>query len=111
MIDQQPNETEQPEDVRKVIGLVRQSHPNVCWTRLKVTHPTDNDRLWYFWLPDQSGDVQIEFDSISDSCPFLVETDKHDQRFVGQTVQEVAGKIIEWLALSGGTFEPVWFHR
>jgi hypothetical protein len=105
-------EAEQPVDLQTIIGLVRQTYPGIQWTRLRVTHPgADNDRLWFFWLPDLPGDVQIECASIDNGCPFLAETDKHDERFTGQTIQEVAQKIIEWLALPGGNFHPFWFQR
>jgi hypothetical protein len=106
-------EAEQPEDLQAIIGLVRLAYPEIQWTRLSVTHPgVDDDRLWFFWLPDQPGDVQIEYASMDDNgCSFLVETDKHDERFTGQTIQEVAQKIVDWLALPGGSFDPGWFER
>lgn len=95
-------EAEQPEDVQAIIKLVRQAYPDVQWQRLKVTFPgADDDRLWFFWLPNNSGEVQIECGD-ENGCPFLVETDKRDERFTGQTIQDVAQKVIDWLELPGG---------
>ena len=48
------------------------------WTRLSVTHPgVDDDGIWFFWLEDQPGEVQIE--SRLRVRPFVVETDKHNE--------------------------------
>ncbi len=104
-----PTEAEQPTDVQQVIVLVRQAYPVARWTRLSVTHPGDDDGIWFFWLPDQPGEVQIE--SSFGVCPFMVETDKHDERFTGASVQEVAEKVVEWLALPGGHSEAFWHPR
>ena len=106
---QWPQEADQPSEVRQVIALVRESYPNFRWTRLRVTHVADDDRLWFFWLPDQPGEVQIE-PTFSPGL-FLVETDKHDERFEGATVEEVAQRVIAWLALPGGAEEPFWHPR
>ena len=94
-------EAEQSADVQEVIRLVRQTYPNIKWTRLWVSHPgADDDGLWFFWLPNEAGEVQIE--SSFGVCPFIVETDKHNECFTGNSVPEVAETVIDWLALPGG---------
>jgi hypothetical protein len=105
-----PMEAEQPADVRQVIALVRQAYSNMKWTRLSVTHPgADDDGIWFFWMPDRLGEVQIE--SSFGVSPFIVETDKHNECFTGASVQEVAEKVVEWLALPGGLAQARWHPR
>jgi hypothetical protein len=96
-----PMEAERPAEVQQVIARIRLAYHDVKWTRLSVTHPgADDDGIWFFWLPNRPGGVQIE--SSFGVCPFLVETDKHNECFTGVSVQEVAEKVVEWLALPGG---------
>lgn len=105
-----PAETDQPIDVRGVIEQVRRAFPVVRWTRLSVAHPgADDDGLWFFWLPDQPGEVQIE--SSDGLCPFVVESDKHDERATAAAIEEVSDLIASWLQLPGGHSEPYWHPR
>ncbi len=87
-------------DIEELIGLVRARLPNVEWEQLSVTHTADDDGLWFFWIPSRPGEVQIE--SSSGACPFLVETDKHGGRVTTTSLVETADVIVEWLELSGG---------
>lgn len=103
-------EEEQPLQVRQIIALLRGNYPQIRWTRLWVRHPSaDDDGLWFFWLAGQAGEVQIE--SSGGICPFVVETDKHDERFTGDTVEKVAEKVATWLALPGGHENCFWHPR
>jgi hypothetical protein len=105
-----PKEADQPAEVQRIIASIKEAIPGMNWTRAWVKHPgNDDDGLWYFWIPDQPGEVQIE--SSYGVCPFLVETDKHDERFTGKTIKEVAEKTVAWLALPGGSFESFWHPR
>ena len=100
-----PRFDEQPAQVREIIDLVRLSYPSVRWSRLQVSHPgADDDGIWFFSLPDQPGSVDIE--STFGVCPFDVDTDKHRERFIGETVAQVAEKIVQWLALPTGRSTP-----
>jgi hypothetical protein len=83
--------------------------PLVRWEQLGVTLPGDDDGLWFFWIPDVPGEVQIE--SSDGVCPFLVETDKHDDCVTTHTPHETADKIVEWLGLPGGRAESPWHDR
>jgi hypothetical protein len=103
-----PKKDEQPTDVQEIITLVQQSNMNIRWTRLWVRHPgADDDGLWFFWIHNCPGEVQIE--SSFGKCPFIIETDKHNEVATGNSVREVATKILEWLALPGGSLE-IRFH-
>ncbi len=96
-----PSLDDQPTEVREIIALVQSSLPTVQWSRLIVHHPgADDDGIWFFSLPDEPGDVQIE--STFGVCPFVVETDKHPDRYTGDTVTLVADTVVNWLRLPGG---------
>ncbi len=86
-------------DVEEVIRLVRARLPHVEWEQLPVTHPADDNGLWFFWIPGRPGEVQIE--SGAGRCPFLVETNKHDGRVTTTSLVETADVIVDWLELSG----------
>lgn len=74
-------------DVDRIIALVRERYPTVNIAQLKVLHPgADDDGLWLFTQPKSSFEVQIE--SGSGMCPFLVETDESDTRLTTNSVEE-----------------------
>ena len=97
-----PQLADQPGDVAAIVALVLESLPAAEWSRLKVKHPTDDDGVWFFWLPGRPGEVQMDWTSTSGLCPFIVETDKCNDRYTGATPEDVAQKIVEWLTLPGG---------
>ncbi len=84
-------------DVDKIIETVTSELPNVQWHQLQVTHPADDDGLWFFNLPGARNSVQIE--SSTGMCPFIVENDLTPEFYHGQTVEEVTRKVVEWLKL------------
>lgn len=103
-------EEEQPSQVKQIIALVREVHPEIRWTRAWVRNPkVDDDGIWFFWFAEEDGEVQIE--SSLGVCPFLIETDKHNEVFNAETVEQTADKIIEWLAMSGGHRDYFWHSR
>jgi hypothetical protein len=76
-------------DVEKIIQLVRAKFPTVTAEQLKVLHPgADDDGLWFFHHPGSPFEVQIE--SSTGMCPFLVETDESDGRLTANSVEEAA---------------------
>lgn len=103
-------EEDQPPQVKQIIASVREIYPEVRWTRLWVKYPAvDDNGIWFFWLAEEAGEVVIE--SSFGVCPFLVETDKHDERFTGENVEQVAEKVAAWLALPGGHEIYTWHPR
>ena len=86
-------------DIDQVIERVQAALPNVVWEQLKVTHPppADDDGLWFFSLPGVKDQVQAE--SSSGMCPFLVEGTREGQRVDVPTVAETADTIVRWLTL------------
>jgi hypothetical protein len=84
-------------DIDRVIERVRAALPDVRWEQLKVSHPgVDDDGIWFFTRPGGKGDVQAE--SSTGMCPFLVEGDHLWQRVDRATVEETASTIVEWLS-------------
>jgi hypothetical protein len=96
-------------DLEEVIRRVQERLPSMNWQQLTVRWPADDDGLWFFWLPGLPGEVQIE--SSYGVCPFLVESDKHDERLTASSPEETADIIIRWLQLPGGRAESPWHPR
>ncbi len=82
-------------DLEAVIRGVKGHFPNIDWQQLPVTHPGDDDGIWFFKLLGSRDEVQIE--SSDGLCPFLIETNRHDGRQVAETVEEVVETVVRWL--------------
>ena len=96
-------------DLAHVVRRVREGLPSVQWQQAPVTHVGDDDGVWFFWLPDLPGEVQIE--SSCGACPFIVETDKHDECLSADSPEMTADAIIKWLQMPGGRVESPWHPR
>jgi len=84
-------------DIDRLIELVRKEFPDVLFEPLAILHPPDDDGIWFFRLPGIKGEVQAE--SSSGMCPFMIETDKHDERAHSETIEAAARTIVAWLRL------------
>ncbi len=60
-------------DIDQIAAAVRAALAEVVITQLRVSHPADDDGIWWFALPGRDDDIQLE--STTGMCPFLVETD------------------------------------
>ena len=75
-------------DIDLILEQLAATIPGVQTERLKVAHPdADDDGLWFINIQDRAGEVQIE--STTGMCPFLIESDFSNERSHGHTVQEV----------------------
>jgi hypothetical protein len=84
-------------DIDRVFARVRMSLPAARMEQLKVAHPgTDDDGLWFFSLPNTKSEVQVE--SPTGDCPFLIENDFDNERRELNTVEEVASSVVEYLS-------------
>lgn len=86
---------------------MRQIFPEVIVDQLKVTHPADDDGLWYFHLPENpKDDIQIE--SPDGNCPFLIENMRDDNRKSGENVEQVVSIICEYFreGRESASFQP-----
>ena len=97
-------------DIDLVIAEVASHDSNIRSIQAQVKHPGyDDDGIWYFWIPELPGEVQVE--SPDGMLPFLVETDKHNERFVASTIGETVDTILAWLRLPGGHSTSFWHPR
>ena len=88
-------------DIDLIIEAVRREFPDAEVRQLQVAHPgVDDDGIWYFYLPGR-GDDDIQIESSSGMCPFIVETNRTTQAREGKAVAEVSALICEHLATVG----------
>jgi hypothetical protein len=67
------NKMELMRDVDRIIALVKKRCPGVKVEQLRVSHPADDDGIWFFSLLPTRKEIQIE--SSDGMCPFVVEHD------------------------------------
>lgn len=58
-------------DIDKFIDIVKSHLPTIRVLQHLNAHPSDDEGLWWFQLPDVKNDIQ--FESPTGMCPFLVE--------------------------------------
>ena len=78
-------------DVETIIQFLKQEFPEVQVNQLEVTHPSDDDGLWFISWPNKKGEIQIE--SPSGMCPFIIESTEFNKPLHGKTVGDVVAKI------------------
>ena len=90
-------------DIDAVISGVRSVLPSIIVVQTHQTHPTDDAGLWCFRLPNSRRDIQIE--SSTHDCPFLVEHDEMisaSEAFTVASVPEAVVAVVSYLrAVSG----------
>lgn len=85
-------------DIENVIAQMRASHPSVLVEQLKVKFPgADDNDLWFSTCPDSPFEVQLE--SSTEMCPFLIETDEHNVRVRAHNIGEAISTLTRWLHL------------
>jgi hypothetical protein len=85
-------------DVDHIIKALKAQIPDLIVVQMHQTHPADDDGLWWFRIPNEARDIQIE--SSSGSCPFIVETsdDKSSCARSGGTIEEVISMVEKYVA-------------
>lgn len=73
-------------DVDEIIKRIQDLCPAVEVRQLQVSHRGDDDGIWYFDRP--GSDYQVQIESSSGMCPFLVETDENEKRYVTYSIEE-----------------------
>jgi hypothetical protein len=76
-----------PCDIDAIIERLKDAIPDVEIRQLQVTHPADDDGLWFITVPGKLGKVQIE--SSDGVCPFIIESTSSPATHTGTTVEEV----------------------
>jgi hypothetical protein len=84
-------------DIDSIISAVTARHPNVEVQQLRVSHPADDDGVWFFRHPDSHHEVQLE--SSTGMFPFLVESEGHQERETVGNVHEAVQILEQWLDL------------
>lgn len=84
-------------DIDEIIRRVKIAVPVAVVEQLRVSHPADDDGIWYFSLPQVDNDIQIE--SPNGACPFLVETDelRSNTARKAETVDAAVEMIVDFL--------------
>ena len=82
--------------IEAVLGAVCARVPGVRVDRLTVTHPVDDDNLWFIRRSLAGPAVQIE-SRPEGQPPFLIESDGHDRRLWAAKADEAIEVIQEWL--------------
>jgi len=95
-------EKESVRDKEILIQSFNTSYPTVCVRQLDVSHAgADDDGLWFFQEPDSKLEVQIE--SSTGMCPFLVETNESETRVTTTTIKETLETLGRLLHLETST--------
>ncbi len=91
-----------PRDIDQITELLRRHIPGVQITQLQVTHPgADDDSIWFITVPGREGEVQIE--SSSGNCPFLIESNISSDTHYGRSAFEVVGTVWKLFAEPGAS--------
>jgi hypothetical protein len=83
-------------DIDQVIAGLRRRHPDLRIEQLRVTHPADDDGIWFFKLP--STEIEVQLESSTGSCPFLVESSRSPERQHAATIVEAINMVSTVLA-------------
>jgi hypothetical protein len=84
-------------DIEDIIAALNAKHPRISVRQLNVKYPGDDDGLWFFRHPDSEFEVQLE--SSFGVFPFLVETDRHNERGQATTITEAVELAESWLGM------------
>jgi hypothetical protein len=84
-------------DIDHIILRIRQRYPDVVVTQYRPRHPADDDGIWWFNHSNANQDIQIE--STTGMCPFIIETDEHSSfnALTGYTIDENVARIVTFL--------------
>lgn len=84
-------------DIDLIIEKVRQQLPEISVHQYHKTHPSDDDGIWWFSLPNMEPDIKL--DSSYGSCPFMVETNEHwgENTRTANSVDEAVSMIVNYL--------------
>lgn len=86
-----------PRDIDVTIAALVVAHPGMQVEQLRVTHPGDDDGLWFFVHPAGRGQVQVE--SSTGTLPFLIEGDFNPPA-TATTVEQAIRLVAALLGLS-----------
>ena len=86
-------------DIDLIIERLTANIPDIHIEQLKVRYPgADDDGLWWYRLPGMTKDIQIE--SPSGNCPFLIESDddkSSKDALIGLSIADVVERVSAYL--------------
>jgi hypothetical protein len=89
-------ENRKKRDIEHIIESVQEHIVDVNVTQLIKRHPADDDGIWWFEWKINPNNIQVE--SSSGMCPFLLETDiPAYERRIAYTVEEAIEMIVGFL--------------
>ena len=96
-------------DIDAIISQLRLAHPDISAEQVTTLHPgADDDGLWFFHHPAHKVELQLE--SSTGMCPFLVESSASADRLVASTVKQAVELVVEAHGLTGqrpnNSFKP-----
>jgi hypothetical protein len=85
-------------DIDQIVQSIIEICPTVNVRQLGVSHPgADDDGIWFF---EQSGsEFEVQLESPSGMCPFLVETSENDVRLAAHSMEEAVRILVKLLHL------------
>ena len=78
-------------DIDQVIAALRRRHPDLRFEQRPVTYAAVDDGIWFINLPSTSFEVQLE--SSTGNCPFLVESSLSPERLHAATIGEAINMV------------------
>lgn len=82
-------------DINRIIEIV-EAWPEVDVQQLQVVHPgADDDGLWFF----THGPFEVQIESSTGMCPFLIEADENPKRSTANSIEEVVATLKKLLHL------------
>lgn len=85
-------------DIDSVVALVKAQLPEVEVVQWERSHPSDDDGIWWFRLPDIEQDIQLE--SSFGMCPFIVEHDEMQSTAESgraKSIEEASNSVVDYL--------------
>ena len=87
-------------DIEAITLQVQGEIPGITAEQLAVLHPgADDDGLWFFRHP--STGVEIQLESSTGNCPFLVESSGSTAQVVATSIQQAVALIVEGVGRKG----------
>jgi len=78
-------------DIDQVIAALRRRHSGLLVEQRPVTHAAVDEDIWFINLPSASIEVQLE--SSTGNCPFLVESSLSPERLHAATIGEAINMV------------------
>jgi hypothetical protein len=86
-----------PRDIDSIITRLARAHPQVAVEQLRVSHPGDDDGIWFFKVPGSPSEAQLE--SSTGMCPFAIESDATEERAMAVSVDDAISSLERLLGL------------